>query len=222
MRTRILDIETGPLEQAKEWLAEEPITAPSHYKDPEKIASYIAKAEAERAERFALDPDLARIVALGWHDIGSEPIVHLCSNEFEEREGLKLFWQSYASGGETRFITFFGHTFDLPMLVLRSLYLDVPHPHVSFFPSYKAYPHKDLAEVLGLYGARRGVKSLAFYCRKFGIDSFDDVSGKDIGALVADGSREAWEKIHNHCLSDLTLTQALAERLKVLPKTAVA
>ena len=221
MRSRILDIETAALDEAIEWLEEEPIHAPANYKDEAKKAEYIAKAEAERLEKMALDPDTARIVALGWHDIGSEPIVHLCSNEFEEREGLKLFWESFVQQ-ETRIIGFNTHGFDLPAIVTRSIWLDVYHPHICFSPEWKSYPHVDLFQKLGLNGARKNVKRLRFYARRCKLPIYDDITGKDVAALVKDGSREAWEKIYNHCLSDLTLTQALAERLKVLPKTAVA
>lgn len=217
MRSRLLDIETVGLETAKEWV--EPLSAPSNYKDEQKIADYIREAEAERALRFALDPDCCRIVAFGYHDIGhGDPIVALCSTEFEERQQLRLFWESFAQQ-ETRLITYNGHRFDLPVLVMRSLYLDVPHPAIQFAPAWKAWPHVDLWEKLSLNGARKDVKSLRFYAKRFGIPIYDDITGKDVAAMVEAGE---WRKIENHCLFDLDVTRALAERLGVLKLTPVA
>jgi predicted PolB exonuclease-like 3'-5' exonuclease len=219
MRSRLLDLETVGLHEANAWLDEDPITAPSNYKDEQAIADYIAKGEAKRIERFALDPDCCRIVALGYHDIGlGDPTVHLCSNEFEEREQLKLFWDSYRTT-ETRLIGFNSFRFDLPVIVMRSIYLNVKHPVLTFAPAWKAYPHVDLWEKLSLNGARKDVKSLRFYAKRFGIPIYDDISGKDVAAMVKAGE---WEKVHNHCMFDLDLTRALAERLGVLATTTVA
>ena len=219
MRSRLLDLETLGLDEAKEWVEDEPISAPSNYKDPEKIAAYIAEAEAKRMDRFALDPDCNRIVAFGWHDIPEgEPTVALCSTEREEREQLQLFWQSYAER-ETRLIGFNIFRFDLPVLVMRSLYLNVRHPEITFAPAWKAWPHVDLWEKLSLNGARRDVKSLRFYAKRLGIPVYDDISGKDVAAAVQAGE---WSKVENHCLFDLDLTRALAERLNVLKPVGVA
>ena len=56
----ILDCECVGIETASDFL--EPIEAPSNYKDPAKIESYIAEATAKAVERCGLDPDLCRIV----------------------------------------------------------------------------------------------------------------------------------------------------------------
>ena len=217
MRSRLIDLETLGLDEAKAWV--EPLSAPSNYKDAEKIAAYIAEAEAERMERFALDPDCNRIVAFGWYDIPEgEPKVALCSTEREEREQLQLFWQSDAER-ETRLIGFNIFRFDLPVLVMRSLYLNVRHPELTFAPAWKAWPHVDLWEKLSLNGARGDVKSLRFYAKRLGIPVYDDISGKDVAAAVAAGE---WSKVENHCLYDLVLTRALAERLNVLKPVGVA
>jgi hypothetical protein len=102
---------------------------------------------------------------------------------------------------------------------MRSIYLNVKHPVLTFAPAWKAYPHVDLWEKLSLNGARKDVKSLRFYAKRFGIPIYDDISGKDVAAMVKAGE---WEKVHNHCMFDLDLTRALAERLGVLATTTVA
>lgn len=217
MRDRLIDLETLGLTEAKDWV--EPISAPSNYKDEQKIADYIREAEAERQARFALDPDCCRIVALGFHDVGvGDPTVYLCSNEYEERQQLTLFWETYAQR-ETRLIGFNSFRFDLPVIVMRSLYLQVKHPVLTFAPAWKAWPHVDLWEKLSLNGARKDVKGLRFYAKRFGIPIYDDITGKDVAGMIAAGE---WSKVENHCLFDLDLTRALAERLGVLTPTGVA
>jgi predicted PolB exonuclease-like 3'-5' exonuclease len=213
-RWRIFDIETVGHPDAHKWV--DPITkAPGNYKNQEAIDKFIAEATAERQDRFGLDPDCCRIVALGYHDVGySDPIVYLMRDEFEEREQLKLFWWTFDKH-LTRFVTFNGIKFDLPVLLMRSLYLDVDHPEIVIAPPWKTH-HVDLWNKLSLDGARdsKTIHSLSFYARRFGIGTLDKVKGSDIPKLVAE---ERWQEIHDHCLSDIGLTHALANRLKLLP-----
>lgn len=214
MRYRVLDIETIGLPEAKEWV--DPLKAPSNYKDPLKIDAYIKEAEAERVERFALDPDCNRIVALGWHDLGEgAPLVRVCKTEDEERKALTEYWASYAKRF-TKIVGYNSTRFDLPVLVMRSIYLSVPHPPMVIAPAWKS-PHVDVWDWLSLGGARRDVKSLRFYAKRFGIPIYDDISGKDVAAMVAAGE---WEKVANHCLFDLDLLRAIAERIGVLEPVA--
>ena len=52
-------------------------SAPSNYKDEDKIAAYIAEKQAESLKTAALDPDYGKIIAIafswvdstGWFDI---------------------------------------------------------------------------------------------------------------------------------------------------------
>lgn len=210
MRYRILDLETCGHDQAGSWL--DPVKAPANYKDLVKIADYIRDETMERNNKLGLDIDCCRIVALGWHDVGgADPTVHLAKDEFEEREGLKLFWERF----NHRLVTFNGIRFDLPVLVMRSLDLNVPHPELTFAPAWKS-SHIDLWERLSLGGARKDVKSLAFYCRKYGFGTLDKVNGADIARLVAEDTPESWQAVYDHCLSDIGLTHALANKLGIL------
>lgn len=214
MRNRLTDLETVGLDDAASWVEDEPISAPSNYKDPEKIAAYIKEATEKRQERFALDADTCRIVALGYWDIGEgDPTVVLCRDEAEERHALTAYWDSYRQKG-TRIIGYNIIRFDLVVLLLRSLFLNVKAPEMVIAPAWKTY-HIDLYERLSLGGARdrKDVKSLKFYAKKLGIPIYDDISGKDVAAAVKAGE---FDKVINHCMYDLDLTRALAERLGVL------
>lgn len=241
-RLRITDLETIGLPEASAWFdpfepdAEllEPIMPDSRLKDPvkvaanwadverrraerpEAIAANVAAKEAARASKFSLDADTCQIVALGWHDLGQgSPIVRICKNEDEERYALIEYWTTYEQRF-TKIVGFNSARFDLPVMVMRSIYLNVPHPEIVMTPAWKS-PHVDLWERLSLGGARRDVKSLRFYAKRLGIPIYDDISGKDVAAMVAAGE---WEKVQNHCLFDLDLTRALGERINAFePQT---
>lgn len=219
MRSIILDIETIPHPDAHQWA--DPVRPDSRLKDPAKIAESIKEKTAERDERMGLDADLNMCCAIGVHAVGeADPVVYLCSNELEEREHLKMLWALYAKA-PARFITFNGHHFDLPVVLLRSLYLQVAHPNIDIPARWVKNSHVDLFDTLSCNGARdrKDVKGLKFYAKRFGIPVYDDIDGSDVAAMVKAGE---WEKVHNHCLFDLDLTRALAERLGVLKPIGVA
>lgn len=210
---RVLDLETVGLPQAKDWL--EPVTADARLKDPVKIADDLASKEAARLDKLGLDPDCCRIVALGFVDVGcGDPTVYLAKDEFEEREQLKDFWASYRKQ-ETKLVTFYGLSFDLPVLLRRSMYLDVKAPPLNL-DRYRT-PHIDLFQRLTYNGALKTSHPLKFYAKRLGIGTLDKVDGADVATLIAAGD---WQAVHDHCLSDIGLTHALANKLGVLDLVA--
>lgn len=232
MRYIILDLETVQHPDAHLWAdpvkvdsrLSQPIQPDSRLKDPVKVAANqadvalrnaereveLAAAIAEKESERALDPDCNRIVALGFHVVGgADPTCYLMRDEFEEREQLKLFWDIYRQGGAT-LVTFNGFKFDLPVLMRRSMYLDVPYPDLSL-DRYRS-PHIDLWQRLSYNGAI-SAHGLKFYAKRLGFTTLDKVDGGQIAQLVAE---ERWPEVEAHCLSDVGLTHALAARLGLL------
>jgi hypothetical protein len=202
----IVDIETFAIGDADQYI--EPADAPANYKDPVKIAEYVASATAKAIDRCALDADLCRTVALGYmHATDAKPTVCVFQGETEERDGLEMFWRDYVAAGEPSLVTFRGLKFDLPVLMRRSLYLRVPHPGINL-DRYRT-PHIDLYNRLTFNEAITG-HSLKFYLSRFGIANDDLTSGKDIAALVKAGD---WNAVRDHCASDVLSTKQLAERI---------
>jgi len=205
----ILDIETVPHPDAHKWA--EPVKPDSRLKDPEKIAESIKEKTAERNERFGLDPDCNRIVALGFHFVGhAEPEVFLMRDEFEERHHLIEFWKRFTAKHGCRIVSFNGVKFDLPVLMRRSMYLDVDYPELNL-DRYRT-PHIDLWQRLSHNGVIHA-HGLKFYAKRMGFTTLDKVDGDQIAQLAKE---EKWADIEAHCLSDVGLTHALANRLGLL------
>lgn len=213
----VLDIETTAIDGAGSLV--EPVTAPANYKDPDKIAAYIADAKQAQIEKAALYPWTARVVALGYILGDGTETVALCRDEAQEAAALMAFWR-VVFNHDDRFvqpIVGFNHkSFDLPVLLARSILLGVEAPALNL-DRYRS-PHTDLMEKLTWYGAIPA-RSLKWYAKRFGLSFEDEVSGKDIGGLVKAGE---WEAVAAHCLSDIRLTKALAERVGVIRGGRVA
>ena len=205
-RTLVFDTEAAPILNAADYL--EPVSAPSNYTKPEAIANYVAKAEAEQLAKCALDPDLARIVALGLI-VDGEVTVDTAKDEGQERALLAAFWFMLGDYPYPRLIGFNCLGYDLPLIYRRSLYLGVT-PKPIAMGKYKHPDVDDLMMVLSFDGAQK-FHSLDFYCKRFNLDvPTDPVKGKDIGALVAAND---WEAIAHHCRCDVIRTAMLGARM---------
>jgi len=208
----IFDLETVAIPGAGSLM--EPVSAPANYKDPDKIAAYIADAQKAQTDRAALYPWTAQIIALGYiSDSGKEHVL-LCRDTDEEAANIARFWKDAYFQDDDRFIRpligFNSRQYDLPVLLARSILLGVSAPAINL-DRYRT-PHTDLMERLTWYGVVPA-RSLKWYAKRFGLPVVDTVGGKDIAALYAAGE---WDAITAHCLSDIRLTQQLAERLGVI------
>lgn len=206
-RRLVFDIETAPIPNAAEYV-EEP-SAPANYKDPEKIAAYIADAKANAIGKCALDPDLARIVAIGWRlEFEGDVRVALCQTIGQEYDALQRFWNDVRE--YVGLVGFHCLSFDLPVLLRRSLYLNVAAPDIAL-DKYRHPRVTDLQQVLSFNGTHK-YHSLAFYAKRFGFDTDvpDAIDGASIPALVEAGD---WDAVKAHVTADVTRTAMLAARL---------
>ena len=198
----VFDIETAPLPDAAEYL--EPAEAPSNYKDPLKIAEYIAAKQAEQLEKCSLDVDLCRIVAIGWWREGDDVRAESVRDDAEANL-LTWFWLMVA---DHHLVGFNCLGFDLPVLLRRSLYLGVPAPTIQI-DKFKHPQVTDLMDELS-YGGKLRLRGLAFYCKRFGIDVPDPLTGAEVGQAVQEGR---WADVEAHVKADVTKTARLAARL---------
>jgi predicted PolB exonuclease-like 3'-5' exonuclease len=204
-----IDIETVGLPEAANYA--EPVAAPANYKDPEKIAAYIAERQAEQVNRAGLDLDLCRIVAIGLLPERETAVrVFTAPSPHDEKVMLIDLWDYLTRDRHPVLVGFNMIGFDLPVLIRRSQYLGVVYPRMVL-DRYRT-PHEDLMLKLTWNGLVKA-RSLKFYAKRFGIPVEDEVSGADIAGLVEAGD---WDKVISHVTSDVRLTAALAERIGVL------
>jgi hypothetical protein len=212
MRYLILDVATTAIDGAHDFM--EAPSAPSNYKDPEKIAAYIADEKTKQGERCGLDPDLGRITAIGtWATTQDTPIVHLCRNEDHERDVLTMLATTWLQQSKREYCHLVGYNslkFDWPFLVRRAMYLGVPlRLELDRFKS----PHIDLAERL----THRGLlpmRSLGFYVKRLGwTDLSKPLSGAEEARVPQTG---LWAELEASVIHDVTATKRLAEWLGVL------
>lgn len=205
IRYLTIDVEAVAIADVETYL--EPVTAPSNYRDPEKIAAYEREARAAAIARAALDVDLARIVALGIkRDDGATDVLR-CYDEAGERYALRTLWGHFEHA-RPQLVTFNGLGYDVPLLMRRSLYLGLWHPQIQC----DRFKHPQVVDVMAILSMDGKLKShgLRFYANRFGLPVQDEITGKEIAQCVAEGD---WASVERHCRSDVDLTWQLAQRI---------
>ena len=211
-RYLVLDLATTVLPDAEQWIADDPIEAPSNWKDEAKIAEYIKQKRQERLDRAALDPDCCRISCFGGL-IDGQAEATAAKDEDIERALLKSLAYSLDVGHSL--ITFNGFRFDLPILARRALYLGVDLP--LEWDRYRS-PHVDLYERLTHHGLSLA-HSLSWYVKRFG---WTDLHKPLTGAEEARAPQEGrWDELCASVRHDVIATARLAEKLRVLPALPV-
>jgi hypothetical protein len=202
-----LDIETIARPGA-EVLLPEPC-APANYKDPAKIAQYIAEKRAAQQEKMALDKRTCEIVTIG---ISAGNLTSDAMDVSEpafgnsERELLTGFWAFVADLGIHEPIQLVGFNvigFDLPILMRRSCLLGVT-PTVKWTP--RKYQHDSVLDLMQEWVGWDGYASLKDVCRECGIPE-PEGDGADVATMTP-------EQRIAHCKSDVEATRALYNKGK--------
>jgi DNA polymerase elongation subunit (family B) len=205
--TMFFDIETAANEKMVPYLQEP--TAPGNYKDPEKIARYIADKQAKAKEEMPLDIDFARIRAFSWAmGINSIPTVILADNEEDERVILGRAWTNI--GLVTDIAGWNIRGFDLPILLRRAWALGVEIQRPIDFSRYGSNGVHDFMDIFYHGGNVPGprARSLKYVSWMYGVDNpLPELNG----SMVKDmDSRTLIE----YAANDVILVQKLASRLK--------
>ena len=216
MQPFVIDCETIGIPNAADYL--EPVTAPSNYKKPEAIAAYIAEETPKQLERASLDIDLAQIICLGIQTPDGNTLVYR-GDKVTEVEMLTWLWEMWNAHpwDERIFVTFNGTSYDVPLLLRRSLYLGIKAPIIQC----DRFKHPQIVDLMTSlnYGDIKKTHGLQFYLQRFGYPGGgQDVSGKDIAALHAAGD---WDAIAEHCRADVDGTAWLARRINQMPQVSL-
>jgi hypothetical protein len=200
----VLDISTAPLANAGDFLDVGDFSAPANYKDPLKIAAYLAEKQATEVAAAALDPDLCRITGLGL----SSSYIQMIRTEDEERLALTHIARLLQT--PTVLVSYNGLKFDFPVLNARALHLRVPLR--IGLDRYKT-SHIDLYDRLTNHGTLKG-HSLQWWCRRLGWrDLVKPLSGRAESEVFA---TNAWPELEQSLRHDVAATERLAEWLGVL------
>ena len=204
-RRVFFDIETAPLREVRQFvdLKMEP---PRNYKKKEAISAWQRTAVEKHLEKSALDPDLCRVVAIGWRPEGGALESCVAKTASEEKDAIEQFWAVVGRGGVIGYNCI---GFDLPVLLRRSMYLgirkSVPHFYLS-----KYRPSANVMDVMvrlsmdGLLPYR----SLNWYARRCGLtQGVPTISGRDIPMMVESGQ---WDLVQQHVEEDVELLRQLA------------
>jgi len=180
------------------------IKAPSNYKDADKIAAYISEKEKERNADLGLDPTTCQIVCISARDQKNQVTYSWTK---DEKTILTNFWQ--LAFKFTSFCTFNGKSFDVPVLMFRSMINGVTPCHIDTNP-YAINNHYDLRAIFtGRNKFQKG--SLDFLCKRLGcpIEPFGD------GSMVQ-GWYDAGDiaSIVKHCQQDVLQLEWLFNRFK--------
>jgi predicted PolB exonuclease-like 3'-5' exonuclease len=126
-----------------------------------------------------------------------------------EQGFLRDFWKRLRA---KTLVTFRGRGFDLPVLELRSLKLGVAAPAWFGQRRTDGGEHHDLYELLSNSGAATAAP-LDLYAKLVGLPGKEDVAGKDVRALYAEG---AHGRISVYCTTDVVQTWLLYLRWRLV------
>ena len=212
------DIETRPDDGAVPYLA--PIVANRSLRDTAKIdADLDAKAKAQR-DKMGLDPWASRPEVITVQtEADPEPSVFVCTDDEGLRAALLAIHGLRVQGMNTRpFLGYRVRTFDLPHLTHHARRLGLEWPRLDL-RRYNSWDCVDLYDVLADDDCEHVIsRSLKSACRIYGIDvPEDDIDGKDVAALLAEGNLEA---VAAHCRRDVERVVRLARRCRLIADPA--
>lgn len=211
------DIETLPHEDPT---VTPPPKAPANYKDPAKIAEYIAQ-NAETAHReTSLDPLWGRICTISLAIENEDPIVFHTSDHGEAGERAALEWldEQVAKARELEagaLPTWIGHyfaTFDLRFLYFRAAKYGLKRLQAALpWERWQAAYLQDTTALAVGPAYRDRAPGLAKLCAYFGIEGkTPGVSGANVWDLFQAGEHQA---IADYCAQDVRAVRALHQKL---------
>lgn len=220
----IIDIETVPTEAAlAQSYPKGERSHPANYKDPEKIAAWYERDQAqwqeERVKECSLNARLGRVLCIGYSlpcSDGRVVSAFMAPQEEQEAAMLADFWRMVGQQGG-RIVTFNGRSFDLRFLVLRSLAHGIrpsvaPETVRAWFARYVVRPHCDIRDLLTNWDQRES-GTLEEWCRFVGVAYENGHTGADIYELYRAAK---FTEIATKCQQDVKATQALYERVATM------
>jgi predicted PolB exonuclease-like 3'-5' exonuclease len=205
-----LDIETYGGQQEPSL---DDISAPSNYKDPEKILKYKKDKLQEAWAKQALNPLKGEIICLGIAIDDEEPVAITRNVNDRGEERIMVWLDAYLN--ELTYTKLIGYNvlgFDFPWLYLRAVKYNLPILK-NYLPTKKSdTSYLDLMQQVSstLYG-KDSYMSMKDVCGFFGIDVKDNgLDGSMVHQAYLDGRIK---EIAEYCKQDVEATRELYKRL---------
>jgi len=181
MKNLVLDLETIANPAMLDQLP--PVKVDSRLKDPEKITVQRAEKEVQQIEKMGLDKTTALICCITTIDVENEicKSVELDPKTLDEGALLESFWE--IAHPFTRFVSFNGIAFDVPMLMFRSMVNRVQPSVRIATQKYRITNHLDLRALLNDWDMR-APGTLDFYSKVIlGESKADGMDGSFVQAM---------------------------------------
>jgi predicted PolB exonuclease-like 3'-5' exonuclease len=217
MTTIYLDIETLPttnpivIEQVKQGLS-----APSNYKDPEKIAAYLDDNKDAAVHKTGLSGLFGEVLCIGYA-IDNNPVKTLYRDDDGEAAMLEIFravtCQSSSRPQPYCTNTLVGHNsidFDLPYLSQRMM---INGLEPLFRHGTKPWDMSADDTMIMFACGKRERYSLHNLCLAFGVPTpKDGITGAEVHQAYLDGRHD---EIKEYCAKDVEATRAIHQRMTV-------
>jgi hypothetical protein len=226
----VIDIETIPWRNCPE--ACRPVFDPGsvklgNLKDPAKVAEKINQAredfQASMDKTMSVDPDLCEICCIVGYDSSGEWLVpnsddmNLVAFEYSMLHET-WWWLSEKLARGIPLVTFNGLGFDLPIMLRRSMIIDVDvHPDLVAkltMPRQANQTHFDIMQLLSRrnpFSGKVEVRRLAHYLSLFNIGA--KTEGMDGSQVFPAWKEGRFHEIVEYCKQDVSMTAALWERI---------
>lgn len=191
------------------------VTAPANYKDPDKIAAYIAEKDKEldgdfdrRLRQTALNGARGHIYCISMALNNSEP---MCIYHEDESEILRMFFRACEVNGSRATDVFCGHNivaFDLPFIYQRAVILGVKPP--DCIPFHAKPWDARIFDTLVKWCGVKGEGSMDSICDALGIDGKGDITGKTFYDAVLAGRHD---ECLQYCNEDVIRTREMYKRM---------
>jgi len=202
----VFDIETEANLEALGFLPSP--TAPANYKDPEKIATYIAEKRQSQIADAALDADFGMITAAAVKIDNYRTVGWLANDRRSERDLIRTLW--YCLGTFQDLIVGYNIIgFDFPYLLRRSFALGIRPPFIPRLSRYQTEPICDLMFILANWDNTK-IKGLKFIAQRYEIPNpLPEVDGS-VYASLDDETKLAYVK------NDVIMTFILFDRMRFI------
>ncbi len=206
------DIETIPVQsEAKRADVAAHVKPPANYKDPDKIAAWLAEAGEEAVGKTSFDGFQGHIAAIAWRIGGGETQVRSVRGVDDPAEEIAALSDFFAALPHLKATTLVGHNiigFDIPFLTRRAVVLGVKMPAPWTWPR-NPKPWSDKCDDTMLMAGGSSYVGLDAMCRHLGIPSKDGFDGSQVAAAWTAGLHD---QIADYCKDDVQRVAAVHGR----------